>query len=191
MFTFFLFLTLFLKADDKSTFPGEKPYGNTSHALYGGKIHISPEETLKVGTILIRNGLIEKTGELLEIPPGYREWNCSGKTIYAGFIDPYIPFGPDTPNLLDLGFDEMIHATSSLAFKGLPSTTNDFGDKGPGFETSGVTPEKKLVLGFQGEEKILKAFEPPVLLLLILLQIKEYLEELVHASSLKTKIQMN
>ncbi|MAL86683.1 MAG: hypothetical protein CMI23_10065 [Opitutae bacterium] len=150
---FFLFLTLFLKADDKSTFPGEKPYGNTSHALYGAKIHISPEETLKVGTILIRNGLIEKTGEHLEIPPGYREWNCSGKTIYAGFIDPYIPFGPDTPNLLDLGFDEIIQATSSLAFKGLPSTTNDFGDKGPGFETSGVTPEKKLVLGFQPEEK--------------------------------------
>ena len=69
--------------------PGEKARSTNFHAFVGGDIHVDPQTRLKKSTMLIRNGVIEKIGRNIPVPSFYREWNCSGKTIYPGLIDPY------------------------------------------------------------------------------------------------------
>ena len=59
------------------------------HAFVGGDIQIDPKTRFKNGTMLVQNGIIKKVGQNISVPSFYREWNCSGKTIYPGLIDPY------------------------------------------------------------------------------------------------------
>ena len=54
------------------------------------------------------NELVEAVGKNPKIPNGSREWNCTGKTIYAGFIDPYLLSGTENPKFLDLNHDEFL-----------------------------------------------------------------------------------
>lgn len=135
-------------------FPGEKPKGLNLHALVGADIHVSPGKRIEKGVILIRDGMIEKVEEGNKTPPGYRLWDMAEKTIYAGFIDPYLLTGVKAGKLLDLKHDHQhhVHATSGLSFYGTPSTRPDPGETGPGFEVSGVHPERKGVDAFQPDE---------------------------------------
>ena len=135
-------------------FPGEKPNGLNLHALVGADIHVSPGKRIEKGVILIRDGMIEKVEEGNKTPPGYRLWDMAEKTIYAGFIDPYLLTGVKAGKLLDLKHDHQhhVHATSGLSFYGTPSTRPDPGETGPGFEVSGVHPERKGVDAFQPDE---------------------------------------
>ena len=134
-------------------YPGDRPSGITLHAFVGGNIQVTPEKKIKGGTLIIRDGKIEAVGKNLKIPDGCREWNCTNQTIYAGFIDPYLLSGTENPKFLELNHDEHVHATADLSFHGLPSTGQDPGEKGPGFEVSGVHPQRKLMDGLQAEEK--------------------------------------
>ncbi len=63
------------------------------HALVGGTVVVSPDETLENATIVIRNGLFENVGANAEIPNDARVWDLTGKTIYPGFIDAYSHYG--------------------------------------------------------------------------------------------------
>jgi len=140
--------------DERFPFPGEKPEGLNLHALVGADVQISPDTRIKSGVLLIRDGMIEKVDKGKKVPPGYRKWDMSGKTIYAGFIDPYLLTGANSGKLLDLKHDQQhLRATAGLSFIGTPSTRADPGEKGPGFEVSGVHPEKKGINGFQPDEE--------------------------------------
>jgi len=138
--------------DENFPFPGEKPEGVNLHALVGADVQVSPDTRIKSGVLLIRDGMIEKVEKGKETPPGYRKWDMSGKTIYAGFIDPYLLTGTNAGKLLDLKHDHHVHATADLSFHGTPSTRSDPGEKGSGFEVSGVHPERKGINGFQPDE---------------------------------------
>ena len=61
---------------------------------------------LKMAYSFIQGGIIEEIGKNIEIPLFYREWNCSGKTIYPGFIDPHLLSGSEDPSLLSLGYSK-------------------------------------------------------------------------------------
>ena len=74
----------------ESSLPGEKPSDPGFHAFVGGDIQVSPDLRIKGGILLVRDGKVESVAKNLEIPSFYREWNCSGRTIYPGLIDPYI-----------------------------------------------------------------------------------------------------
>ena len=52
---------------------------------------------IKNGTIIIRNGRIDSVFEAgkIAIPPDCQVRAMDGKTIYAGFIDPYLSLGDD------------------------------------------------------------------------------------------------
>jgi len=150
--SFFLSVLINLNGDDFS-FPGEKPEVLDIHALVGGDIQINPEKRIKQGTILIRDGIIERVGKDLEIPPAYRIWKMEGKTIYPGLIDAYLLSGSSESGLLELDHDQHVYATADLSFHGVPSTRSDLGEKGPGFEVAGVHPQNKLVTTFQPDEK--------------------------------------
>ena len=146
---------LSLTAKDKRfPFPGEKPQGLNLHALVGADIQVSPDTRIKSGVLLIRDGMIEKVEKGKIVPPGYRKWDMSGKTVYPGFIDPYLLTGTNAGKLLDLrhDHDHHVHATADLSFHGTPSTRPDPGEKGPGFEVSGVHPERRGIEGFQPDE---------------------------------------
>ena len=86
------FLILFAHSlySDKFPFPGEKPSDPGFHAFVGGDIQVSPDLRIKNGILLVRDGKVESVAKNLKIPSFYREWNCSGRTIYPGFIDPYL-----------------------------------------------------------------------------------------------------
>ena len=141
-------------SNENFPFPGEKPKGLNLHALVGADIQVSPGKRIEKGVILIRDGMIEKVEEGNKAPPGYRLWDMAEKTIYAGFIDPYLLTGVKAGKLLDLKHDHQhhVHATSGLSFYGTPSTRPDPGERGPGFEVSGVHPERKGIDAFQPDE---------------------------------------
>ena len=156
LFSIFFFLLFSTLLNGKEfPFPGDKAEGLNIHALIGADIQVNPQTRIINGVVLIRAGLIEKViqREGFKVPPGYRKWDMSEKTIYPGLIDPYLLIGNNEAKLLDLKHDQHIHATADLSFHGIPSTRTDPGSEGPGFEISGVHPEKKVVDSFQADGK--------------------------------------
>ena len=124
-------------------FPGEKPLDPGCHAFWGGDIQVNPDLKIRDGILFVKDGKIEKVAKNIEISPIYREWNCSGKTIYPGLIDPYILTGKESPSLLSLGHQETVLAQSDLKFFGLPENS-DAKTKSK-FGIPGVHPEKQLL----------------------------------------------
>ncbi len=57
------------------------------HALVGGRVVVSPTETVENGTVVVRDGLIEAVGADIPVPADARVWDVHGRTIYAGFIE--------------------------------------------------------------------------------------------------------
>ncbi len=124
-------------------FPGEKPLDPGCHAFWGGDIQVNPDLKIRDGILFVKDGKIEKVAKNIEISPIYREWNCSGKTIYPGLIDPYILTGKESPSLLSLGHQETVLAQSDLKFFGLPE--NSDAQTESKFGIPGVHPEKQLL----------------------------------------------
>lgn len=154
----FLFIGIFLSLlepafpESDYPYPGDQPSGISLHAFIGGDIQVTPDKKIKRGILIIRDGKVEAVGKNPKIPSGSREWNCTGKTIYAGFIDPYLLSGSENPKFLELNHDEHILATADLSFHGLPSSGKDLGGQRPGFEVSGVHPQRKLIDSLDTEE---------------------------------------
>jgi imidazolonepropionase-like amidohydrolase len=57
------------------------------HALVGGRVAVSPTETLDGATVVIRNGIIEAVGVGIAVPADARVWEVRGRTVFAGFIE--------------------------------------------------------------------------------------------------------
>lgn len=67
-------------------------------AITGATIHVSPDRSIEQGTIIIDGQKIIATGGPgLTIPKGARTVDMTGKHIYAGFIDAYVPIELDLP----------------------------------------------------------------------------------------------
>ena len=71
--------------------PGFRPLPLGTRALTGGRIVIRPGEVLTNGTLVIREGRIAAVGKDVAPPADARVWEMKGTTIYAGFIDLYLP----------------------------------------------------------------------------------------------------
>ena len=84
------------------------------------------------------------------MPEGYREWNCTGKTIYPGFIDPYLLAGPEKPALLELGHERVLNATPTYPFMAYPHQIPKRLGKGPVLKWAGVHPQRKRAREFEG-----------------------------------------
>src|SRR5580658_857801 len=77
--------------------PGNRAIPPGVHALVGGKVVVKPGQVLDSATVLIRDGLIEAVGANVITPADARVWDMKGLTIYAGFIDPYLSLGSNSP----------------------------------------------------------------------------------------------
>lgn len=60
------------------------------HALVGARVIVEPGQVLDSATVLIRDGKITAVGENVTAPAGARIWDLSGKTVCAGFVEPWL-----------------------------------------------------------------------------------------------------
>ncbi len=139
--------------------PGFRPKPVGVHALVGGKVVAGPGETIDGATIVIRDGLIEAVGKSISVPADARVWDVSGLTIYAGFIESYLPVG-QTNQAISTSYVEPGGATSLTAggvnFYGAPGQRTDTGQRGPGYEVSKVTPDVRAVRNYSPDQKTIE-----------------------------------
>ncbi len=74
-------------------------------ALQGATIHTVTNGVIENGTILFENGLITAVGTDVQIPPGARVVDVSGKHIYPGLIDAYSTVGISEIGSVDVSSD--------------------------------------------------------------------------------------
>lgn len=139
--------------------PGFRPKPVGVHALVGGKVVTKPGEVLDEATIIIRDGLIEAVGKSIFVPADARVWDSKGLTIYAGFIESYLPLG-QTNQAISTSATEPINAASFTAggvnFFGAPGQRTDAGGRGAGYEISKVAPETRAARGYSPEKKVIE-----------------------------------
>jgi len=139
--------------------PGFRPKPVGVHALVGGKVVVKPGEVLDEATVIIRNGYIEAVGKSISAPTDARVWDAKGLTIYAGFIEPYLPLG-QTNQPISTSDTEPIKSSTLTAggvnFFGAPGQRTDAGQRGAGYEVSKVMPETRAVRGYSPDKKVIE-----------------------------------
>ena len=138
--------------------PGFRPRPVGVHALVGGKVVVKPGETLDGATVVIRDGYIEAVGKNITAPADARIWDAKGLTIYAGFIESYLPLG-QTNQPISTGVTESINSASFTAggvnFFGAPGQRTDAGQRGAGYEVSKIAPETRAARGYSPDKKVI------------------------------------
>ncbi|MDD7913870.1 amidohydrolase family protein [Polaribacter ponticola] len=94
---FFLSLTTSKAQDYFPTDKGVKTTENTTFAFTNATIYVTPNEVIKNGTLLIKEGKVVNVGKSVKIPKGTKIKDLKGKTIYPSFIDIYSDFGLTKP----------------------------------------------------------------------------------------------
>ncbi len=139
--------------------PGFRPKPVGVHALVGGKVVTKPGEAIEGATIVIRDGLIEAVGKSISVHADARIWDATGLTIYAGFIESYLPVG-QTNQPVSTSDTEPVGLSSFTAggvnFYGAPGQRIDTGQRGPGYEVSKVTPEVRAVRSYSPDQKTIE-----------------------------------
>lgn len=119
------------------------------HALINARIITSPGEVRETGTIIIRNGVIDKVSDGVDVPPDARVWDLSGHTIHAGFIDASVPVdSPDSlPASTALHWNDKVRAQfNALEAAGLAQNEIDELRK-LGFTTAQLVPDSGVFRG--------------------------------------------
>jgi imidazolonepropionase-like amidohydrolase len=139
--------------------PGFRPKPAGAYALVGGKVVVKPGETLDSATVILRDGYIEAVGKEVAVPADARVWDAKGLTIYAGFIESYLPLG-QTNQPITTGYAEPISTASLTAggvnFFGTPGQRTDPGARGAGYEVSKITPETRAARGYSPDRKVIE-----------------------------------
>ncbi len=72
------------------------------HAITGATVHVSPTEVIENGTVVFKNGRIERVLTGVEPDPksveGCRVWAGEGLHVYAGFIEPFVEVEAPAPD---------------------------------------------------------------------------------------------
>jgi imidazolonepropionase-like amidohydrolase len=139
--------------------PGFRPKPVGVHALVGGKVVVQPGQALENATIIIRDGLIAAVGENISVPADARVWDSKGLTIYAGFIEPYLPVG-GTNQPVSTTATEPVDANSftsgGVGFYGAPGQRTDLGPRGASYEINRITPEYRAGQHYSPDAKTIK-----------------------------------
>src|SRR5262249_22101852 len=137
--------------------PGFRPLPLGVHALVGGKVVPKPGEVLDEATIVIRDGLIQAVGTNATPPGDARIWEMKGKTIYAGFIDPYLVIeGTSSNSSTSTEKEPESFTAAGTKFYGVSGTLTDMGKTGPGYEIARITPEYRAVREYSPKDKTLQ-----------------------------------
>ena len=120
------------------------------HALRGATVIPAPGKSIKDGTIIVRDGLIEAVGgAAVAVPADARVWDLTGMTVYAGFIEPWAEV-----DVVDAGGKLPRHWNSRvrperLAANALGALSDDRVKslRGLGFTTAQLVPKAGLLRG--------------------------------------------
>jgi imidazolonepropionase-like amidohydrolase len=138
--------------------PGFRPLPVGVHALVGGRVVVKPGETIEDATVVIRDGIIKSVGKEVSVPADARVWDMKGLTIYAGFIDAYMPVAASEPPAAAPAVESSIFETFTagrVSFFGVPGQRTDRGAPGPGYEIARITPEHRAVNAYSPNGKTL------------------------------------
>ncbi len=137
---------------------GFRPLPHGAHALKGGRVFTKPGEVIEGATLILRDGYIQAVGKNLPPPADARVWDMTGLTIYAGFIDAYLPLAT-TNAPVSTTESEPVTADSFTAggvnFYGTAGQRVDRGGAGAGYENARVTPERRALQSYSPREKTL------------------------------------
>lgn len=127
----FLFFVA-LKAFPQETFPRNdvKDQRSGTYAFTNATIIINASTKIEGGTLLVRDGKIEKSGKGLSVPVGYTTIDLKGKFIYPSFIDLNSSYG--LPKVEQprggggFGGPEQIQTNTKGAFSGNQSIKSEY-----------------------------------------------------------------
>jgi imidazolonepropionase-like amidohydrolase len=90
-FLSFLLILIFQTTIAQSIAPQNGVYqsNHTFYAVTHATIYASSTEIIENGTLIFKDGIIQKVGKLIKLPKNCVEIDMSGYTIYPGFIDAY------------------------------------------------------------------------------------------------------
>ena len=95
---------------------GIRPADLRAHAIVGATVVPSPGVVLEDATILIRDGLIEAVGDVIQIPADARIFSGEGLTVYPGLIDAAVLVDagelPDAPGR---HWNKLVHPELSMS----------------------------------------------------------------------------
>ncbi len=66
------------------------------HAFIHARIQVEPGRVLEDATLVVRDGVIAAVGRDVRPPADARIWDCSGRTLYPGFVEPFFERGAAT-----------------------------------------------------------------------------------------------
>jgi imidazolonepropionase-like amidohydrolase len=124
--------------------PGFRPRPPGSHALTHAVVHVRPGTVFTNATVVVRDGRIVAAGPEVAAPADARTWDCTGLTIYAGFIDPYVvgaTNGVASSAKEPAEGGARPEATGGPRFFGVTGEEADPGSTGPGYGIPEITPE--------------------------------------------------
>ena len=129
--------------------PGNRPLPPGYHALLHAKVTVKPGVTIDDATVVIRDGRIESVTEKGQAPDSAREWDMTGLTLYAGFIDPYVTEAkPVSTTMTQSITGAGATAAGKPGFLGAPGNELDPGTSGPGSGLSTMKPEHDVAAAF-------------------------------------------
>ncbi|MBT6103862.1 MAG: amidohydrolase family protein [Verrucomicrobia bacterium] len=142
-------LAMFQPANAEILPPGNRPLPPGHHALIHATVVVKPGVTITNATVIIRDGRIQAVTEKGQAPDTAREWDMTGLTLYAGFIDPY--FTEAKP--ISTTMTQSITGTGATAagkpgFLGTTGNELDPGTTGPGSGLSTMKPEHDVTDSF-------------------------------------------
>ncbi|MCH2593230.1 MAG: amidohydrolase family protein [Pedosphaera sp.] len=129
--------------------PGNRPLPPGHHALIHAKVAVKPGVTIDNATVIIRDGRIQAVTENGQAPESAREWDMTGLTLYAGFIDPYVTEAkPISTTMTQSITGAGATAAGKPGFLGAPGNELDAGTTGPGSGLSTMQPEHDVTEAF-------------------------------------------
>ncbi|SVB77807.1 uncharacterized protein METZ01_LOCUS230661, partial [marine metagenome] len=140
--TIAVFLSLTSPTNAEILPPGNRPLPPGHHALIHAKVVVKPGVTINGATVIIRDGRIQAVTENGQTPETAREWDMTGLTLYAGFIDPYVTEAvPISTTMTQSITGTGATAAGKPGFLGAPGNELDPGSTGPGSGLSTMKPE--------------------------------------------------
>ena len=150
-----LFLFLFSSNSFSQTAPTEGLHEHTPRVFYLKHATLIPEpgKIVEDGEIVIRDGLIESVGRVANVPADAFEIDMTGKTIYAGFVEPFLEAETDefdgNLNILR-NWNEKVHPELSSLDDYSPDEKDLKELRALGFTTAHIVPPSGIFQGQSG-----------------------------------------
>ena len=116
---------------------GVKSQNENFTAFTNATIHLSPDQVVKNGTLLIQNGKVSNSGRNINIPENTMIIDLKGKNIYPSFIDIYSNFGIKSQKASDKASNNVQYDTKRQGF----------------YWNEHITPEKSAFSEFNFDDK--------------------------------------